>query len=1242
MKKNILLLALVWTSLFALAQIPNGYYDNATGKRGDELKVALHDIIDDHTTITYQQIWNAFWSTDNKDNGIVWDMYSDIPNGTPPYVFHLGQEQCGEYEHESDCYNREHSWPKSWFSGNEQTVPGRDLHHIFPTDGFVNAQRSSYPYGEVNNASWTSRNGSKLGTCKSSLGYTGTVFEPIDEYKGDFARAIMYMSIRYYSEDSDWGSSGMTNKSEIKPWAIQMLMRWSEQDPVSAKEIARNNAIYSDYQHNRNPFVDHPEYARAIWDPDWTGVEYNISYNTVQHGSISGPATAVEGTMVTLTAIPAEGYMIGGWTVNKTGDANTIVSVNSDGTFNMPAFNVTVSANFVANYTYYNITCTTVQNGSISANASTARSGSSITLSATPATGYSLYSWYVYKTGDMNTMVYHGVSNVFTMPTFDVTVTATFVQGSIGDYYAKVTSAPTNWSGEYLIVCENQHVAFNGTVDNNWGRCSAVTITNNTIASNTTSDSYKVTISQKDSGYKFLFPSGKYMSWTGEKKFSESTTQTAYSISLSDGNVSISNGDYTVKYNHNNGSGGLRSYASGQTAIQLYKKTAGTAPVPTHTIHFDSNGGYGTMSDQMVDEYVAIQLNANGFSRSGFEFMGWNTQSDGTGQYYSDGATVSLLGDLILYAQWKQFYSITLANIQNGSVTVSQTQALEGDLIDLIATPDTDYEFDHWNVTDTSNALIPVTDNQFEMPASNVTVDAVFEYVGSPFAQKYHLVTSTNQLMAGRTYLIVNTSAGKALGKTQNDNNRSAENVVINNDNTISMTNIGNACELFLDTENNHWTFFDSTNNGYLYAASSSKNWLRTQTNNNANGEWTITINNGIATITAQGSYTHNLLQYNNSAKIFSCYSSAQQNVQLFILSEEFDHTESETIAHLYPFDKHTIHNGAILTVSGTATCDDASLLNIEDGAQLIHHTNGVKATVKKAITAYTTDGGWYTIATPFTTFNPTGTPMASDSYDLYAYHENDELEWYNYKAHMGDFNIEPSVGYLYAHNPNITLRMTGTLNNGDYSETIPLSFSNSDDSLTGWNLLGNPMAHSIAFTKTANVSDGYYYLNHGNVWVPETESIVPAGRGFLVKANAADQSVTLNTQKCMNKGDEKNQFICLDIDGEQAFVKMTEGVSLPLLSHKGKSSSIWLEHEQKAYSILVRDNADYIDINYKATQAGKHLFGVNAKDIETEYLHLIDHLTDADIDLLTTPSYSFESHKGDSISRFQLRFSPN
>lgn len=330
MKKTFLSLFLMGLVMSLTAQ-PSNYYDSANGLTGSQLKIALHNIIKGHTSISYAQIWNAYWSTDNKGNGVVWDMYSDVPDGTPAYVFYLGSDQCGNYSGEGDCYNREHSWPQSWF--NEQSAPRTDLHHIFATDGYVNNRRSNYPFGEVSTASWTSTNGSKLGTCHTP-GYSGTVFEPIDAYKGDFARALMYMSVRYYGEDSNWSTSDMTNKSEIKGWAMDMLLRWNDLDPVSQKEIDRNNAIYDDYQHNRNPFVDHPEYARMIWDPNWEVSEYAdlnepvfVFPNPVEHGNelhLSGNQWQFDAVVICdlcgRTLMKASGMKVGGFSMTVPSD----------------------------------------------------------------------------------------------------------------------------------------------------------------------------------------------------------------------------------------------------------------------------------------------------------------------------------------------------------------------------------------------------------------------------------------------------------------------------------------------------------------------------------------------------------------------------------------------------------------------------------------------------------------------------------------------------------------------------------------------------------------------------------------------------------------------------------------------------------------------------------------------------------------------------------------------------------
>lgn len=270
MKKLYLILVLIITAVTLNAQ-PQGYYNGTEGLTGNALKAKLHTIIanDDHTS--YSGLWNAYQQTDKKPNGKVWDIYSDVPNGTPPYEFTFVSDQCGNYSGEGDCYNREHLWAQSWT--NDDGTHKTDLHHVYPTDGWVNNKRGNLSFGEVSSASWTSQNGSKIGNNKVS-GYSGTVFEPIDEYKGDIARALMYVSVRYYQEDSGWSTSDMTNKSVIKDWAMTMLIRWHEEDPVSQKEIDRNNAAYN-IQKNRNPFVDFPEFAELIWVPGWVGVDEN-------------------------------------------------------------------------------------------------------------------------------------------------------------------------------------------------------------------------------------------------------------------------------------------------------------------------------------------------------------------------------------------------------------------------------------------------------------------------------------------------------------------------------------------------------------------------------------------------------------------------------------------------------------------------------------------------------------------------------------------------------------------------------------------------------------------------------------------------------------------------------------------------------------------------------------------------------------------------------------------------------
>ncbi|MDR7210570.1 endonuclease [Flavobacterium piscis] len=266
MKKIYSYLLLMFVTV-SIAQIPSGYYNTATGT-GYTLKTQLYNIIKGHTNNGYAGLYTTYLTSDvdnfYENDGTILDMYSENPSGTDPYTYTTGTTQrCGNYSVEGDCYNREHIIPQSVF--NEQSPMVADAHFITPTDGKVNGMRSNYPHGVVGSPTYTSQNGSKLGG-NSTSGYSGTVFEPINAFKGDIARMYFYFATRYENTVAGYSYpmfDGTSNKVFTAAF-LNILLTWHAQDPVSAREITRNNAIYA-RQNNRNPFIDHPEYVNQIW-----------------------------------------------------------------------------------------------------------------------------------------------------------------------------------------------------------------------------------------------------------------------------------------------------------------------------------------------------------------------------------------------------------------------------------------------------------------------------------------------------------------------------------------------------------------------------------------------------------------------------------------------------------------------------------------------------------------------------------------------------------------------------------------------------------------------------------------------------------------------------------------------------------------------------------------------------------------------------------------------------------------
>ena len=283
MKKNFTLITLL-SFIIGFAQIPTGYYTTATGT-GYVLKTQLYNIIKGHTDKGYAGLYTTYLTSDKdfyyENNGTLLDMYTENPTG-PECEFTYGTNQDDGTLGTAECqrYNREHLIPQSVFSSN--TPMYSDAHFVVPSDKYVNGQRGNLPFGKVDVSNQIYTNGSKRGSNLNSgysAGYVGTVFEPIDEFKGDIARMLLYFAVRYETQVSGWsflmfnGSSNQVFTSN----AINILLTWHNNDPVSNREIARNNAIYA-RQNNRNPFIDHPEYAMTIWG----SLLYNESFKSIE------------------------------------------------------------------------------------------------------------------------------------------------------------------------------------------------------------------------------------------------------------------------------------------------------------------------------------------------------------------------------------------------------------------------------------------------------------------------------------------------------------------------------------------------------------------------------------------------------------------------------------------------------------------------------------------------------------------------------------------------------------------------------------------------------------------------------------------------------------------------------------------------------------------------------------------------------------------------------------------------
>ena len=457
----------------------------------------------------------------------------------------------------------------------------------------------------------------------------------------------------------------------------------------------------------------------------------------------------------------------------------------------------------------------------------------------------------------------------------------------------------------------------------------------------------------------------------------------------------------------------------------------------------------------------------------------------------------------------------------------------------------------------------------------------------------YTLATS---IESGKTYIIVNPESSKAMG-AQNENNRAAADVTIQ-DQTITVTSDAVYEFVIESVSEGIYCIYDDRAAGFLYAASSSSNYLRTKAELDDNGKWAISFNqDGDASIVAQGNHTRNVMQYNNGSTLFSCYASdSQKPVYLYVKEEETP--EPETYE---------------LTINGYTDAESKA--------------------------------GYYLIASPVTVNIADVDGLTEGDFDLYSYDESQELEWINYKQEDGSHpftTLEPGKGYLYAKKATAeTSTYTFTLTGTPYYGTPIVLSKQSTGTLAGWNLIGNPLA-------TSNIAPGraFYIMNStiGELIASESNTVEPMqGFFFIADEDGEEFELTVplggdgNLDKLvMNLSQNRGTVI------DRAIVRFGEGEQLPKFQLFENSTKLYIPQGNSDYAIVRSAAEGEMPVNFKAKENGTYTISVNTENVEMDYLHLIDNMTGTDVDLLATPSYTFEATTRDYASRFRLVFNAN
>ena len=578
----------------------------------------------------------------------------------------------------------------------------------------------------------------------------------------------------------------------------------------------------------------------------------------------------------------------------------------------------------------------------------------------------------------------------------------------------------------------------------------------------------------------------------------------------------------------------------------------------------------------------------------------------------------------------------------------------------------------------TLDGTLPTNESiQYTVPfqlTTTTTVKAI-AYVGTEASAvataTYNVVitnvyTAATSITPGKHYIIVGFADADfeqpyALG-AQKNNNRNAVNVADyydSEDDVLSIPSGVAVYELVISgDETNNYSIYDTENNGYLYTESGS-NTLKNQETLVAGGKWTIAresdeYDNMIIGVNFNGTLRKMRFNYSDTNPLFACYNNGQKDIYLYEKAGDDDcHIYSATniISNMTIEGDMNIHAGVVtvkedaaLTVDGTLTNTIAANLVIEEGAQLIHNdTWDVAATMQKNITAYTQAEGkdnYYLMALPFDSYSVEGSPLVTvnGNYDLYTFDGSQtQEEWQQVET---EYAFEPAVGFLYANNEGGTLNLTGTLISSEEPWETDLNYD-ANTPFGGWNLVGNP------FACNATISVSNYYVIDGEELTATTGVIAPL-QGVMVQATEPSQQITFTKAT----GAKSAQAIKVNVYKEnaskgaavvdRAIVRFDESQGLEKFQLNPNHTKVYFVEDNKEYAVVRSGSEAEMPVSFKAEKSGSYTFNVETENVEMNYLHLIDNMTGADIDLLQTPSYTFEASNNDYESRFRLVFNAN